>query len=96
MENVRAERSAGWSALAYVGVLFVATLLTTGMPAIDVRPADAALTIDEHRTAYLLGGWLRFLRPAFSYGFLPDYARICVTPLGGKKAFLLSQFFRAW
>lgn len=70
MENVHAERSAGWSALAYVGVLIVATVLTAGMPAIDVRPADAALTIDEHRTTFLLGAWLTFPAAGFFLWFL--------------------------
>jgi hypothetical protein len=70
MENVHAERSAGWSALAYVGVLIIATVLTAGMPAIDVRPADAALTIDEHRTMFLLGAWLTFPAAGFFLWFL--------------------------
>lgn len=70
MENVHAERSAGWSAIAYVAVLIVATLLTAGMPAIDVRPSDAALTIDEHRTLFLLGAWLTFPAAGFFLWFL--------------------------
>lgn len=70
MENVHAERSAGWSALAYVAVLVVATLLTAGMPAIDVRASDAALTIDAHRTTFLLGAWLTFPAAGFFLWFL--------------------------
>jgi hypothetical protein len=70
MENVHAERSAGWSALAYVAVLIVATLLTIGMPSIDMRPADAALAIDEHRTTFLLGAWLTFPAAGFFLWFL--------------------------
>ncbi len=70
MENVHAERSAGWSALAYVGVLIVATLLTIGMPSVDMRPADAALAIDEHRATFLLGAWLTFPAAGFFLWFL--------------------------
>ncbi|MGC1380867.1 MAG: hypothetical protein WA814_07560 [Candidatus Baltobacteraceae bacterium] len=70
MENVHAERSAGWSVLCYVGVLVLATLLNNGMPSIDVKPADAALMIDSHRNALLLGAWLTFPASAFFLWFL--------------------------
>src|SRR5579863_4032568 len=70
MENVHAERSAGWSVLCYVGVLVVATLLNNGMPAMDVRPATAALLIDAHRFGLLLGAWLTFPAAAFFLWFL--------------------------
>jgi hypothetical protein len=70
MENVHAERSAGWSVLCYVGVLVIATLLNNGMPSIDVRPATAALLIDAHRFGLLLGAWLTFPASAFFLWFL--------------------------
>ncbi len=70
MENVHAERSAGWSVLCYVGVLFIATLLNNGMPSIDVRPSTAALLIDAHRFGLLLGAWLTFPAAAFFLWFL--------------------------
>ncbi len=70
MENVHAERSAGWSVLCYVGVLIIATLLNYGMPATDVRPATAALLIDAHRFGLLFGAWLTFPAAAFFLWFL--------------------------
>ncbi|MBV8345570.1 MAG: hypothetical protein JO190_11375 [Candidatus Eremiobacteraeota bacterium] len=70
MENVHAERSAGWSVLCYVGVLVIATLLNNGMPSMDVRPATAALLIDAHRFGLLLGAWLTFPAAAFFLWFL--------------------------
>jgi hypothetical protein len=70
MENVRAERSAGWSVLSYVAVLVVATFLNSGMPGMDVKPSDAALAFDQHRFALLLGAWLTFPAVAFLLWFL--------------------------
>jgi hypothetical protein len=70
MENVHAERSAGWSVLCYVGVLIIATLLNNGMPSMDTRPATAALLIDAHRFGLLLGAWLTFPAAAFFLWFL--------------------------
>ncbi|HZY96951.1 MAG TPA: hypothetical protein VFE35_07600 [Candidatus Cybelea sp.] len=70
MENVHAERSAGWSVLCYVGVLVLATFLNYGMPSVDVRPATAALLIDAHRYGLLLGAWLTFPAAAFFLWFL--------------------------
>ncbi|HEY6327275.1 MAG TPA: hypothetical protein VIW73_12265, partial [Candidatus Cybelea sp.] len=70
MENVHAQRSAGWSVLCYVGVLVIATLLNNGMPSVDVRPATAALLIDAHRFGLLLGAWLTFPAAAFFLWFL--------------------------
>lgn len=70
MENVHAERSAGWSVLCYVGVLILATLLNYGMPSVYVRPPVAALLIDSHRLGLLLGAWLTFPAAAFFLWFL--------------------------
>jgi hypothetical protein len=70
MENVHAERSAGWSVICYIGVLVLATFLNNGMPPSDTRPGDAALIIDSHRNAMLLGAWLTFPASAFFLWFL--------------------------
>ena len=70
MENVSAERSAGWSALAYVAVLLFATWLTNPMPSIELRPVPTALLIDSHRFALLLSAWLTFPAAAFFLWFL--------------------------
>lgn len=70
MENVNAERSAGWAALCYVAVLVLATFLTNGMPSITYKPIDAALAIDAHRFGLLGGAWLTFPAAAFFLWFL--------------------------
>ncbi|HYL27658.1 MAG TPA: hypothetical protein VEW74_07470 [Candidatus Nitrosotalea sp.] len=70
MENVNAERSAGWSALCYVAVLVVATFMTNGMPSLIYKPIDAALAIDAHRFGLLGGAWLSFPAAAFFLWFL--------------------------
>ncbi|MGA8796472.1 MAG: hypothetical protein WB526_05295 [Candidatus Cybelea sp.] len=70
MENVHAERSAGWSVLCYVAVLVIATILNSGMPGMDLKPPDAALAFDQHRFALLCGAWLTFPAVAFFLWFL--------------------------
>jgi hypothetical protein len=70
MENVHAERSAGWSVLCYVGVLVIATVLNNGMPGVDERASDTALFIDAHRYALLFGAWLTFPAVGFFLWFL--------------------------
>ena len=70
MENVSAERSAGWSVLCYVAVLVIATILNNGMPSLQARPLDIALAIDSHRFGLLLGAWLTFPAAAFFLWFL--------------------------
>jgi Domain of unknown function (DUF4386) len=70
MENVHAERSAGWSVFCYVALLIVVTFLTAGMPGIEMKAADAALMIDAHRFALLWGAWLTFPAVAFFLWFL--------------------------
>jgi hypothetical protein len=70
MENVHAERSAGWSAIAYVVVLVLATFMTNGLPALTYKPIDAALAIDAHRFGLLCGAWLGFPAAAFFLWFL--------------------------
>lgn len=70
MENVSAERSAGWSVLCYVAVLVLASMLTNGMPSLGSRPLSIALAIDAHRTGLLCGAWLAFPAAAFFLWFL--------------------------
>jgi hypothetical protein len=70
MENVHAERSAGWSVLCYVALLVLATFLTNGMPSLTYKPAVAALSIDSHRFSLLLGAWITFPASAFFLWFL--------------------------
>jgi hypothetical protein len=70
MENVHAERSAGWSVLCYVAIQIVATLLTSGMPSLADRPAQAALAIDTHRFGLTCAAWLTFPAAAFFLWFL--------------------------
>jgi hypothetical protein len=70
MENVHAERSAGWSVLCYVAILIAVTFLTTGMPAIDMKTTDAALAIDARRFSLLWGAWLTYPAAAFFLWFL--------------------------
>lgn len=70
MENVSAERSAGWSVLCYVAVLVLASMLTNGMPSLGSKPLSIALAIDAHRAGLLGGAWLAFPAAAFFLWFL--------------------------
>ncbi|MEO6835850.1 MAG: DUF4386 family protein [Candidatus Tumulicola sp.] len=70
MENIHAERSAGWSVLCYVGVLIVASLLTSPLPSVTMGPADLALLFDAHRNVVLASAWLTFPAAGFFLWFL--------------------------
>jgi hypothetical protein len=70
MENVSAERSAGYSVLCYVAVLVVATFINNGMPSLAARPLEIALAMDAHRGAWLFAAWLTFPAVAFFLWFL--------------------------
>jgi hypothetical protein len=70
MENVHAERSAGWSVLCYVGVLILATLINGNMPSTHIKGSDVALALDSHRFSLLLGAWLTFPASALFLWFL--------------------------
>ncbi|HEY1654598.1 MAG TPA: DUF4386 family protein [Candidatus Tumulicola sp.] len=70
MENVHAERSAGWSIICYVAVLFIASILTSPLPSIATPPSDLALLVDAHRVQILWGAWLTFPAAAFFLWFL--------------------------
>jgi Domain of unknown function (DUF4386) len=92
MENVHAERSAGWSVLCYVAVLVIATFLNGGMPGMDVKPSDAALAFDQHRFTLLWGAWLTFPAVAFLLWFLVglrSYLRAGPGPQEGLPTFAL-------
>jgi hypothetical protein len=70
MENVYAERSAGWSVLCYVAVVLVAMLLASPLPSPSLRAVDTALLIDSHRFGLALSAWLAFPASAFFLWFL--------------------------
>lgn len=70
MENVHAERSAGWSVLCYVGVLVLATFLNTGLPSVFEKAPHAALILDTRHVALILAAWLTFPAAAFFLWFL--------------------------
>lgn len=70
MENVHAERSAGWSVLCYVAVLIVATFITSPLAPPANDPARLALLIDANRQNLLLASWLVFPASAFFLWFL--------------------------
>ena len=92
MENVHAERSAGWSVLCYVAVLVIATFLNSGMPGMDLKPSDAALAFDQHRFTLLLGAWLTFPAVAFLLWFLVglrSYLTAAPGPQEGLPTFAL-------
>jgi hypothetical protein len=70
MENVHAERSAGWSVFCYVAVLVVATFFNGGLPPLGSRPDEMAIAIDTHHFNLLLGAWLTFPATGFFLWFL--------------------------
>src|SRR5579863_1138205 len=70
MKNVHAERSAGWSALCYVGVLIVATLITSPLAPPTNDPAHLALLIEANRHNLLVAAWLSFPASAFFLWFI--------------------------
>lgn len=70
MENVHAERSAGWAVICYVGVLVLATFLNNGLPSVSEKASQAALILDSRHLALLLAAWLTFPAAAFFLWFL--------------------------
>ena len=70
MENLSAERSAGWSAFCYVAVVVLASMLNNGMPSPGSSSLAVALAIDAHRVPLLCGAWLEFPAAAFFLWFL--------------------------
>ena len=65
MPNAHALRSAGWSALCYVAVLLVATIVTSPLAPPENDPSHLALLIEGNRHNLLLAAWLSF--PAIGF-----------------------------
>ncbi|MGA8534345.1 MAG: hypothetical protein WB615_09590 [Candidatus Tumulicola sp.] len=70
MENVHAERSAGWSALCYIAVLVVATFITSPLTPPMNNPLNLAMIIDANRAHLLFSAWLTFPAAGFFLWFL--------------------------
>ena len=70
MQNVHAERSAGWSALCYVAVLVVATFTTSPLAPPTNDPAHLAMLIEGNRHNLLVASWLSFPATAFFLWFV--------------------------
>jgi hypothetical protein len=70
MENVHAERSAGWAVLSFVALLVIATVVTSPMPSPNLRATDIGLLLESHRTTILIGAWLMFPASAFFLWFI--------------------------
>jgi hypothetical protein len=70
MENVHAQRSAGWSVLCYVGLLIVVAFLNNALPQADMKASDVAIALDARRFSLLWGAWLMFPADAFFLWFL--------------------------
>jgi len=58
MVNVRAERSAGWSAICFVVVAAIAFSLAGPLPDLHATPAAIASYFDAHRAGLLWSAWL--------------------------------------
>ncbi len=70
MENVHAERSAGWSILSFVALILIATVVTSPLPSPTLRATDIGLLLDLHRPTLLLGAWLMFPAAGFFLWFI--------------------------
>ncbi len=70
MQNVHAERSAGWSAICFIAVLMIATFITSPLAPPTYDPAHLALLIDMNRSHLLFGAWLSFPAAGFFLWFL--------------------------
>lgn len=58
--NLHAERSAGWSAFAYVLIVFVAGFIPGNPPPVNAAPTDIAAWVTTHQTHLLIAAWLSF------------------------------------
>ncbi|HEY8296926.1 MAG TPA: hypothetical protein VIG32_02760 [Candidatus Baltobacteraceae bacterium] len=65
MYNIHAERSAGYSAVAYVIVLLVAGLIPGTPPPLNASAAEIASYVTAHQSMLLLASWLAFPGIAF-------------------------------
>lgn len=63
--DIRAEHSAGWSALAYVAVVLIAGLLPGSPPPVNAAPTDISVWILAHQNGLLAAAWLSFPGLAF-------------------------------
>ncbi len=70
MENVHAQRSAGWSVLCYVALLLIAAFLTQSLPQAHMKASDIAIVLDARRISLLWAAWLTFPAVAFFLWFL--------------------------
>jgi hypothetical protein len=70
MENVHAERSAGWSVLCYVAILIAVTFLNNSLPQAYMKASDIAIAVDSHHFSLLWSAWLMFPAAAFFLWFL--------------------------
>ncbi|MBV9263386.1 MAG: hypothetical protein JO324_03620, partial [Candidatus Eremiobacteraeota bacterium] len=85
MENVHAERSAGWSVLCYIAIQIIATLITAGLPSVEARPANAALAIDIRHVPVLIAAWLTFPAAGFFLWFLVGLRTYLSAALEGRQ-----------
>ncbi len=70
MYDVHAERSAGWSGLAFIVLLIVGFGLAGLPPAWDAAPVLALAYIRGHASGLMVACWLGFLEAAFFLWFL--------------------------
>jgi hypothetical protein len=70
MENVHAERSAGYAIISFVALIVIATVITSPLPSPTLRAPDIGLLLDLHRTTLLWGAWLTFPASAFFLWFI--------------------------
>lgn len=60
MYSISAERSAGWSGLAFLVVLIVASVLTGVPPGMNAAPAAIAAWVNAHHQMAVVANWLGF------------------------------------
>jgi len=94
MQNVHAERSAGWSALSFAVIVIVATLPSLGFPPLGTSPANLAAYVDTHRAGLLWGAWLTFPAGAFFLWFVAGL-RTYLQQGGGRQEGLPDYAFAA-
>ncbi len=63
--DVRAEHSAGWSAIAYIVVVLIAGFIPGNPPPVNAAPTDIAVWVTQHQAALLVAAWLSF--PGLSF-----------------------------
>ena len=81
MYSISAERSAGWSGLAFLVVVIMASVLAGTPPAMNATPATIAAFLSAHHQMAMVANWLVF--PAaffflwFAVGVRADLAHAC-------------------